>query len=184
MNESALVVAGLALLAYLVSFVLVLAPAAAQADVGATDDQGRLPVHFKLTAPPGTKRVQVAGDWNGWSDGDTSWALSDPDGDGVFEGQFTLPAGAQAYKFVVDGNWQPDPDHARRQPDGHGGENSLLTGGEAARPQTGAGGESTGGDPFGSTKVRPQAFEGEVFLLDAGTQKLPDLDQLTPTGKV
>lgn len=99
MSEPVLVTALLALVAYLLSFVLVLSPARAEVELGAPDEQGRTTATFKLAAPPGTRSVHVAGDWNGWSGADEAWALSDPDGDGTFEGSFTLPAGSKAYKF-------------------------------------------------------------------------------------
>lgn len=83
MNEPVLVTALLALVAYLLSFVLVLSPARAEVELGAPDEQGRTTATFELAAPPGTRTAHVAGDWN----------------DGTFEGSFTLPAGSKASEF-------------------------------------------------------------------------------------
>jgi hypothetical protein len=139
---------------------------------------------FTLAAK-GAHSVNVAGSFNAWSATDQAWALSDPDGDGTFEGTFTLPDGKQSYKFVVDGSrWQPDPDNTSTEPDGHGGENSLL---EPARPAEPGDRTPTGGaaaSPFGSTQERPRTFVGTIYYLEPNTQRLPDLDHMEPHGKI
>jgi enterochelin esterase family protein len=40
-----------------------------------------------------------------------------------------LHHGEWDYKFVVDGQWMPDPQNVDRRPDGSGGENAILTAG-------------------------------------------------------
>lgn len=85
---------------------------------------GRLDVIFRFRAAPG-QRVNVAGSFNGWSA--SANPLSDPDGDGTFEGTVTVAFGRISYKFVIGGQrWLSDPDNPRGEPDGHGGQNSLL----------------------------------------------------------
>jgi hypothetical protein len=143
-------------------------------------------VRFSLRPEGGSRTVHVAGDWNGWTPSG-AWALTDPDGDGTYEGTFDLPPGRHLFKYVVDGDrWVPDPDVAETEEDGHGGKNSVLTVGEGA----GAGDASPGGttterSPFGSTtRTRQPAFTGEVFFVEPGTQRIPDLSKLTPQGQI
>jgi neopullulanase len=51
--------------------------------------------------------VSVAGEWNGWDK--TKDPLAGPDANGVWTANLTLPAGAHAYKLVVDGtDWVLD----------------------------------------------------------------------------
>jgi hypothetical protein len=123
---------------------------------------------------------------NGWKPG-PAWALSDPDGDGRFEGNFALQPGRYLYKFVVDGNrWLQDPENPVGEDDGHQGQNSVLVvganGGQAhgptpapRAPHAGAPPAPSGGDPFGSkTRTRKKSFVGEIFLVSPGTPSLPD----------
>ncbi len=159
------------------------APGAALAGVEALEagPNGAPRARFTLSAP-GAKSVHVAGTFNGWKAGEAAWALSDPDGDGTFEGSFDLPAGKQLYKFVVDGSrWQTDPDNSVKEADASGNENSVFEPSGSLRVPTGG---ASAGSPFGSTQERPQAFEAEVFLLEPGTQRLPDFSKMTPAGKV
>lgn len=159
------------------------APAAALAGVEALEPaaNGAPRARFTLRSP-GAKSVHVAGTFNGWKAGEAAWALSDPDGDGTFEGSFDLPAGKQLYKFVVDGSqWQTDPDNEKREADASGNENSVFEPGGSLRVPTGG---ATAAAPFGSTQERPQTFEAEVFLLEPNTRKLPDFSTLKPSGKV
>lgn len=156
--------------------------AAGAADV--VDLKGR--VRFRFPAGAGASSVHLAGSFNGWAI-DDAWALADGDRDGVFEGTFTLPPGRQQYKFVVDrGRWVADPDASETDDDGHGGKNSVVVVTDAA----GGGGATGGGttterSPFGSTsQTREPAFIGEVFFVEPGTQRIPDLSKLTPQGRI
>jgi len=83
-----------------------------------------VPVRFALTAPS-ARQVAVAGDFNGW---DThAVVLRDDDGDGVWTATVPIEPGRYAYQFVVDGErWQADPAAEAVEPDGFGGENSVL----------------------------------------------------------
>lgn len=66
--------------------------------------------------------VAVVGEFNSWNTtsdplqrSDDGWSLSR-----------NLPAGRYLYKFVVDGNWLPDPSNELSEPDGYGGFNSVA----------------------------------------------------------
>lgn len=84
---------------------------------------GRLEVTFRFQGAPG-QRVAVAGGFNDWSP--DANPMTDT-GSGWFELTLPLPPGRFAYKFVVGGSdWRPDPSNDAREPDGHGGQNSIL----------------------------------------------------------
>ncbi len=72
---------------------------------------------------PGARQVFIAGDFNSWSPNATEM---ESDGDGNWSKTVVLKPGKYGYKYIVDGNWQPDPDNPRTQPDGYGGVNSLV----------------------------------------------------------
>lgn len=87
-------------------------------------DDGRYDVTLSFAAGRG-RRVSLAGSFNGWS-ADAA-PCEDPDGDGTYVVRLTLGPGRHAYKFVVDGSqWLPDPTNPKGEPDGHGGQNSVL----------------------------------------------------------
>ncbi|MEL7239505.1 MAG: alpha-amylase family glycosyl hydrolase, partial [Planctomycetota bacterium] len=106
----------------LAAFALPAAPAAAEV---VQDDRG---VTFRFdtgTMTDKPRSIHVAGSFNGWNAG--GLAMTDDDGDGVWEASVDLPRGQIGYKFVVNGNvWLTDPtdDATLREPDGHGGFNS------------------------------------------------------------
>jgi serine/threonine protein kinase len=79
-------------------------------------------VEFSIRAPAATK-VYLSGEFNSWSPTATQMKKQ-PNGDWVVSMQ--LKAGAYQYKFVVDGNWVPDPDNTDRVSDDRGGFNSVL----------------------------------------------------------
>lgn len=69
----------------------------------------------------GAERVQLVGDFNGWS-----VENSDMENDGRFWRKvLSLPPGRYLYRFVVDGNWQRDPLNASVEPS-PAGYNSVL----------------------------------------------------------
>lgn len=164
----------------LVAGVLLALAGVAVGSAEVVDLKGR--VRFRFSPGPGARTVHLAGTFNGWAI-DDAWALGDPDGDGAWEGTFTLPAGRQQYKFVVDGSrWVTDPGAVETEDDGHGGRNAVVVVADAAG---GAGGTSTQRSPFGSTsRTREPAFVGEVFFIEPGTQRIPDLSKLTPQGVI
>ncbi|MEJ2721185.1 MAG: glycogen-binding domain-containing protein [bacterium] len=68
-------------------------------------------VVFRFYDPDAT-RVNVAGDFNNWSE----WTLF-----------YDLPPGVYEYKFVIDGTrWIADPENPEKVSDGFDGENSVL----------------------------------------------------------
>jgi len=80
-------------------------------------------VQFTLDAP-GASSVAVAGDFDSW---EGSYALSDPDGDGVWSGRFPVEPGVHAYMFLVHGStWMTDPRADRYAEDGFGNRNAIL----------------------------------------------------------
>jgi len=80
-------------------------------------------VQFELSTQPGSQ-VVVAGTFNRWSL--TAHPLKDNPGPGHFKASLRIPTGRHEYKFVVNGNWIPDPTCAEQTPDGHGSWNSVL----------------------------------------------------------
>ncbi|MCD6412652.1 MAG: glycogen-binding domain-containing protein [Elusimicrobia bacterium] len=68
--------------------------------------------------------VFVAGSFNNWSQTANPLKMAKP---GVWETTVKLSPGAYQYKFVVDGNWVPDPNNPNTSDDGYGGVNSVVT---------------------------------------------------------
>lgn len=65
--------------------------------------------------------VKVAGSFNAWN---PETMQPGPDGDWKLE--LMLPAGHYEYKYVVDGDWQLDPQCPHSADDGCGNVNSVL----------------------------------------------------------
>jgi len=83
------------------------------------------PIEVTLTFDsPDAREVSVIGAFNNWEAGATPMQKGD---DGLWTARFFLPAGRYTYKFLVDGKVRmPDPNSSMREPDGFGGENSIL----------------------------------------------------------
>ena len=77
---------------------------------------------FRIQGYDIAKRVNVAGEFNGWDPNRTPMIRR---GD-AWEIRVPLSAGRYQYKFVVDGNWMLDPINGAKQDDGNGNQNSLL----------------------------------------------------------
>ena len=80
-------------------------------------------VEFKIKAPDAT-RVQLVGTFNNWT--------PEPEGlkkgrTGVWKTALSLPPGEIEYKFIVDGQWIPDPDCPDSVPNSYGTTNSRRT---------------------------------------------------------
>ena len=90
---------------------------------------GRWECRFILSEQPQAKQVYLAGDFNGWNAKATPMQ-SDPAGNWSIS--LALDPGICRYKFVRDEQWMPDPRNPDREPDGYGGENTLLRLGPAA----------------------------------------------------
>lgn len=67
------------------------------------------------------KEVKLASDFNNWKG-----KLMERGKEGEWHLKVKLPPGKHAYKFIVDGNWIKDPKNQKTQPDGFGGESSVL----------------------------------------------------------
>ena len=76
---------------------------------------------YHPTVKPAT--VTVGGSFNGWSQQATPMRA---DENGVFRATVPLGPGSYSYKFIVDERWTTDQDNPRHEPDGFGGNNSLL----------------------------------------------------------
>ena len=90
---------------------------------------GRWRVRLHLASTTEADTIHVAGSFNGWDSG----ALPMERGaDGRWAAELEADSGRLSYKFVLDGGrWIPDPENAEREPDGHGGENTVLVLGAA-----------------------------------------------------
>jgi len=87
-------------------------------------------VQFDLDAPR-ARSVAVGGDFDEWQG---SYALEDPDGDGVWTGRVPVKPGIHTYMFLVDGSqWVTDPRASYHTDDGFGNENAVLA---VAAPMT------------------------------------------------
>jgi hypothetical protein len=79
-------------------------------------------VSFALLEP-NAKRVALCGDFNGWSPSATPMKR---DKDGHWAKTVSLAPGRYQYKFVVDGQWMPDPQAHESVWNYHGTLNSVL----------------------------------------------------------
>ncbi|MFH2051308.1 MAG: alpha-amylase family glycosyl hydrolase [bacterium] len=106
------------------------APAAPSGGAAATgpapvDDGTMRSVEFVyVPVISGVNNVFLAGSFNDWNDSKTR--MTDSDGDGSYTVSLLLPQGTYQYKFVVDGQWQQDPNNPEGADDGFGGQNSVL----------------------------------------------------------
>lgn len=91
-----------------------------------------LPVRL-VVMQPGAKRVQVAGDFNGWNPARTP--LERVSADGAWSVTIPLKPGRYAYMFVVDGReWVVDPFASEQKDDGFGSRNAVVDVRADARP--------------------------------------------------
>ena len=101
-----------------------------KATVAANDKGFEFSFDASNVSPKPTK-VNLAGDFNGWSTDATPMTRA---GD-VWSVKVAIPEGNHSYKFVIDGKWTPDPkaDPALDNDDGNGGHNSGVVVGPDAR---------------------------------------------------
>jgi len=81
-----------------------------------------VPVRFEFTHPT-AKTVSVAGCFNHWQP--EAKALH-PSGGGRWLKETALSPGTYEYRFIVDGQWMPDPSAPESVPNPYGGRNSVL----------------------------------------------------------
>ena len=72
---------------------------------------------------PAAKQVSLSGEFNGWS---SEAAPMKPRHGGLWETTVALAPGRYQYKFVVDGNWVPDPQAHENVWNPHGTLNSVV----------------------------------------------------------
>lgn len=97
-------------------------------------DDGRYEVLFHYQAPPGTKAVFLAGEFNNWKT--NARKMDGPDALGVFTTKLTLRPGRYEYKYVLEGKaWRHDP--ANPQQSGHFHNSVLVVAGQAKTDTSG-----------------------------------------------
>lgn len=80
-------------------------------------------VTFVLRLPQPAKTVQVVGDFNDW---DETQGRMSKGKNGEWRKRVNLQPGRYEYKFLVDGEWQIDPDATESVMNRFGTENSVL----------------------------------------------------------
>jgi len=99
-------------------------------------DDFEFAVKFMYEAPQ-AKHVNLCGNWNenGWCGTQAAGrfdhgigAMSDQDGDGIWEIIIPLKPGRYQYKFAIDWGirWEHDQNNPLGEDDGYGGQNSIL----------------------------------------------------------
>ena len=79
--------------------------------------------NFTILAPEALN-VSLAGDFNDW---DKNCHILKKDSDGTWEIIIDLMPGRYEYRFLVDGEWQNDPNCTIFAPNPFGSENCVLT---------------------------------------------------------
>jgi thiol-disulfide isomerase/thioredoxin len=70
-------------------------------------------IDFHYQAPPGTKSVYLAGNFNDWKP--TAHKMDGPDAKGAFTTRLLLKARTYEYKYVLEGKvWKHDPGNPRQ----------------------------------------------------------------------
>jgi hypothetical protein len=75
------------------------------------------------TFQPRAKRVSVCGEFNDWA---PEASLMEPQGNGRWQKVLSLKPGKYQYKFVVDGEWMPDPEAKQNVANAFGTLNSVV----------------------------------------------------------
>ena len=78
---------------------------------------------FSFMAPE-AQRVQLAGDFNSW---DTNAHPLKKASNGLWKRTLNLSPGRYEYRFLVDGQWQNDPQSESYNPNPFGEDNSVIT---------------------------------------------------------
>ena len=79
-------------------------------------------ITFKLEAPE-AKEAMLVGDFNGWDAKKHKMKRNDK---GRWTKIVTLTPGSHEYKFLVDGEWQNDPDNDQLVHNSFGSLNNIL----------------------------------------------------------
>lgn len=80
-------------------------------------------VTFVLRLAQPVKNVRVVGSFNAWNE---EQGLMQKGKNGEWRKRVNLQPGRYEYKFIVDGEWQPDPDASESVQNTFGSENSVL----------------------------------------------------------
>jgi 1,4-alpha-glucan branching enzyme len=80
-------------------------------------------VTFVLRLAQPVKNVRVVGNFNAWDEKQGSMQKGK---NGEWRKRLNLQPGRYEYKFVVDGEWQVDPDASESVQNQFGSENSVL----------------------------------------------------------
>ena len=80
---------------------------------------------YRLKAIP-QHDIFLAGGFNGWNPADKSYQLS-KGADGTWSATVKIDKGRWEYKFVVDGQQYSDTEAKELEPDGTGGQKSLVS---------------------------------------------------------
>jgi 1,4-alpha-glucan branching enzyme len=80
-------------------------------------------VMFVLRVPQPVKNVRVVGSFNKW---DMEQGRMQKAKNGEWQKRVNLQPGRYEYKFIVDGEWQVDPDAGECVQNSFGSENSVL----------------------------------------------------------
>jgi 1,4-alpha-glucan branching enzyme len=78
--------------------------------------------NFSLAAPKAAS-VQLVGDFTQWQQRPINMQKG---ADGIWSTSVELPRGSHPYRFLVDGQWQDDPECPRRVPNPYGGQNAIC----------------------------------------------------------
>jgi 1,4-alpha-glucan branching enzyme len=76
---------------------------------------------FSFTAPTAMS-VQLVGDFTHWQERPIQMRRKP---DGIWQATVELEPGAHHYRFLVDGQWQDDPECTLRVPNPFGGQNAV-----------------------------------------------------------
>ena len=79
-------------------------------------------VTFTLTVPD-AQNVFLAGDFNSWDEKSHPWKRNS---NGTWKINIDLMLGRYEYRFLVDGEWQNDPNCTNCVPNPYGNENCVL----------------------------------------------------------
>jgi 1,4-alpha-glucan branching enzyme len=87
-----------------------------------TDKNHKKRITFQFYAPEAGE-IYLSGSFNGW---DPTVRSLKQQKDGKWKTTVTLEPGVYEYRFIVDGNWQNDPQCEERRGNDFGDENSVL----------------------------------------------------------
>ncbi|MFT7677028.1 MAG: cyclomaltodextrinase [Planctomycetota bacterium] len=122
--------------------------------VSAEPASGAWRVTFCLPSSTSADEIHLVGGFNGWDAHGTAFRR---ESDGQWRVSVNLGSGVHAYKFVYDGaRWERDTSNGDHQPDGLGGENSMLRLGHMGRVEKLEEGVRAGGIQGAACEHDPQ----------------------------